>query len=113
MLTLHGTGDTMVIYNGGSFLGTPYPSAPETIGFWSRFNGCSSQSLSDFTLANTFDLETKLPGSETQLFTANGCPSGVSVEHLKIIDGGHIPAFYYNKTAQKVIEFFKRHTKSI
>ena len=56
-------------------------------------------------------MDRNLAGSETLLYTASGCPAGVSVEHMKIVDGGHVPAFNYSQAPQKIIEFFNRHTK--
>jgi polyhydroxybutyrate depolymerase len=41
VLTIHGTNDTLVNYNGGSIIGAPYPSAQDTVTFWAKKNGCA------------------------------------------------------------------------
>jgi hypothetical protein len=57
-------------------------------------------------------MDKNLAGSETLLYTATGCPAGVSVEHMKIVDGGHVPSFNYSEAPQTIIAFFKRHIKA-
>ncbi len=97
VLEVHGTADTVVLYDGGhaggDLLLAAHPGAEETVADWAKLDGCSPTLTGTGT---TLDLDTLLPGDETQVLRHDGCQPGGWAELWRINGGGHIP----NLTAQ-------------
>lgn len=108
VLTVHGTQDTTVKFDGGTLFGGSYPSATDTFKFWASKNGCSTTA----TEGTAFDLDGSLAGSETIPYSATSCPSGIDVNFWKVIDGGHNPRLK-SDIPQKIITFLLNHPKPI
>jgi polyhydroxybutyrate depolymerase len=88
MVQVHGTSDETVLYGGGVFFGVAYPGAVATASRWASLDGCA---LGD-GVATTIDLDTMIPGSETQVRRAGpGCAAQSGVELWTIQGGAHIP----------------------
>jgi polyhydroxybutyrate depolymerase len=76
VLIIHGTNDYIIPYNGSN----DYNSVESTLNYWMSFNKIESLSKSD----------TSISGNNTiQYFSYENGENGVSIEHYKIIQGGH------------------------
>ena len=87
MLQIHGTADTVIAYEGGTFRrGEPqHPGAMEGVAAWAAHNGCAVTGVD----AGTLDLD----GLETDVTRyTRGCKTGGSAEMWTINGGGHVPA---------------------
>ena len=87
VLQIHGTADTVIAYEGGSFQGgARHPGTREDVEAWARHNGCAT----DGVATGTLDLDRRLDGLETEItrYTA-GCKAGGSAELWAINGGGH------------------------
>ena len=84
VLQVHGTSDTLILYNGGP----GYPGARTTVADWAMLNRCSTS----FYTAAVWDLDTQ-PGVETVREMVVGCPSGVGVELWSMLFASHAPSF--------------------
>ncbi|HEY3358270.1 MAG TPA: alpha/beta fold hydrolase [Polyangia bacterium] len=88
VLHVHGDADTDVLYQGGEWQGVPYPSAVQSVALWAGYDGCSA----DLTSAGPpRDLESTIPGAETEVAEHAGCTAGAAVQLWTIRGGGHIP----------------------
>jgi polyhydroxybutyrate depolymerase len=85
VLQAHGDADDTILYGGSP----AYPSAQETVATWAQKNGCAG-SLQP--TGARFDLDTKLPGAETQEQTFTGCPPNGAVTLWTLDGGGHVPS---------------------
>lgn len=83
VLHIHGTADESVSYTGG---GIGAGGAEASVLSWAGHDGCGAS----LTPGATYDLETALPGAETQALVA-ACPPGTGVELWKVEGGSHIP----------------------
>lgn len=79
VLHIHGTSDFVVSYT-GSFGNT---SVQQVLDFWNGFNHCPATAV----IENLPDLVVE--GSTVQRQTWSPCDEGVTVELLKVINGGH------------------------
>jgi len=103
---VHGTADSVINYGGGSVFGqAPYPGAMATFTTWSTIDGCTGTSSGD-----TYDLDSGLPGAETDILRATGCAAGGAVELWTINGGSHIPNLQ-PIWAQTVWDFLSSHPK--
>jgi polyhydroxybutyrate depolymerase len=120
---VHGTADMTIDYDGGYTMETlldagpeagtvpfaQYPSAPTTVADWAAFDHCTAGSLAPN--GTTYDLDSQLPGNETQVQAYAGCPSGIDVQ-LWVIQGGvHIPTLTKPGWADAVWGFLSAHAK--
>ncbi len=80
IMEIHGTADGTVDYN-GSFLFAPVASV---LDFWVNFNNCNSEAV----IIDLPDLDPNDGTTVEHQVYANG-DKGSSVEHYKVIDGGH------------------------
>jgi polyhydroxybutyrate depolymerase len=85
---VHGNADATIVYDGGSTTEGTYPSAPTTVADWAAKNGCSGALAAT---GQTYDIDSQLAGSETQVQSFAGCPAGIDVELWVIQGGSHIP----------------------
>jgi polyhydroxybutyrate depolymerase len=87
---VHGDADMTIAYDGGSTSEGTYPAAPTTIADWGQKNGCTGALAAT---GQTYDIDSTLPGNETQVQAFQGCPAGIGVELWTVQGGAHIPTF--------------------
>ncbi|MCB9570341.1 MAG: hypothetical protein H6710_24545 [Myxococcales bacterium] len=85
-LHIHGDADGVIRYEGGWY-DAPYPGAVATTALWAEHDGCDVT----FEDGGALDLVDALPGAETAISRAQGCPAGVDVELWTIAGGNHRP----------------------
>ena len=83
ILHIHGTSDQTILYDGGSLLGNPYPSAQQSVDQWSAINSCSKPTESQF------DLLQSMQGDDSSAISYT-CKQG-AVELWRINGGVHVP----------------------
>lgn len=82
VMEIHGTNDLTVPYMGGGAFG--FVPIPDVIDYWVGFNNTDPEpELIDIPDTNPGD------GSTVEHYIYSGGDNGVSVEHFKVIDGGH------------------------
>ncbi len=93
VVTIHGTSDETIRYEGGRFspFSPPYPSAETTIARWSAVNGCDVS----LTRSAPFSVLAASQANDTTALRYGACKSGVGTELWKIEGAGgvHVPAF--------------------
>ena len=102
VLHIHGTGDVVIGYHGGSSeAGTAYPAAEEAVRRWASRAGCD---LGAAEMLEPLDLDFTLSGAETQpLRYRRGCRAGVTVELWTIEGGAHVPAFDPDDIGERIL----------
>jgi polyhydroxybutyrate depolymerase len=105
VLQIHGTNDTIIRYGGGSYAAA-YPSAEQTVKTWADKNRCAG----GFTDLGRRDLDRGLPGDESKIERAVGCPQGIDVELWTIQGGGHMPTLSAT-FSEDVFRFLLSHPK--
>ena len=107
VLQIHGTADTAIPYEGGSFRDQAVPGAKASVEAWAAHNGCAAAGVDSGTL----DLDGGLDGPETDVSRyTDGCRSGGSAELWTINGGGHVPALSAHFT-RLVVEWLLGHPK--
>jgi polyhydroxybutyrate depolymerase len=108
VLQIHGTADTVIAYDGGSFRdGGPHPGAQASVEAWAGHNGCAG----DGVPTGTLDLDRSLDGLETEVTRyTSGCKAGGSAELWTINGGGHGPAVS-DHFSRLVVEWLLGHPK--
>ncbi|SKC75517.1 alpha/beta hydrolase family esterase [Krasilnikoviella flava] len=86
----HGTDDPVIRADGGLRDGHAYPSAAESAAAWARLDGCATTPAST-PGDHDRDLDTALPGAETDVTTWTRCKGGASVELWSIQGADHAP----------------------
>lgn len=107
---VHGTGDTVVPYDGGPLgvgSATSSPGARAVAAFFATKNGCMPTPDES---APALDLEDTLAGPETKVTRFAGCPGGADVELWSIEGGAHIPSLQPDFAA-RAWAFFAAHTR--
>ncbi len=110
VLHIHGTGDVVIQYGGGSSNtgDTHYPGAEETVRRWAARAGCD---LAAAEMLEPIDLDFTLSGPETQpLRYRAGCAAGVTVELWTIEQGAHVPAFDPDRIGGRLIAWLRAGT---
>ncbi|MBP6833138.1 MAG: hypothetical protein KA978_20285 [Deltaproteobacteria bacterium] len=87
VLQVHGTLDATIAYEGGSNIGSTYPSAVTSVSRWAGYDRCASAP----TAGAMLDLDTAVPGAETRVSRHEGCMGG-GAELWTIQGGSHLPA---------------------
>jgi polyhydroxybutyrate depolymerase len=117
VLSLHGTADEVVFYNGGSTFGnfggvvlpqppTPYRSAVEQIALWAEWFGCDDEPVAHGRL----NLMAGIAGDETAVTAHEGCPPGIDVQ-LDTIEGGtHVPSLIQQSVGNDILDWLLAHT---
>lgn len=105
VVELHGDADQTIRYGGGQINGVSYPSAETTVSDWAAKDGCGATHAD----AGNLDLESTLPGAETNIQRFDGC-SGGAVELWTIQGGSHIPS-WTPSFAPAVIDWLFAHPK--
>jgi polyhydroxybutyrate depolymerase len=80
VMTIHGTQDPTVPYNGNS----SSIAADSVVRFWTGQNGCSEPP----TFASVPDI-VSTDGATAEHYVYNTCQNGVTIEHFKVINGAH------------------------
>jgi len=98
ILQIHGDDDNVTLYEGDE-----YPGSPETLMRWARRVGC------DFDAAELLpdvDLDLGLRGRETEAFRyRQGCAGGSTIEHWRIVGGGHDPEFDADVIGEHIVRW--------
>jgi polyhydroxybutyrate depolymerase len=116
VLQVHGSGDTVVPYEGGVISGIEVPSARTTVLDWATFDGCAlspagARSLDVATDADTPSGSSPLPGSETRVLTFHrNCKAATEVQLWTVEGAGHVPAFAAG-LARQLVDFLLSHPK--
>ena len=80
VLEIHGTGDTNVVYTGGSW----FEPVPTVLAYWVQANGCvptpTTTALPDLDTADQ---------STVEHLVWRGSRAGAVVEHFRVLNGGH------------------------
>ena len=88
VMEIHGTSDSTVPYDGANWI----ESTPDVVSFWASFNNCNSTP----EITNIPDTA-PTDGSTVEFQVFKDGDNGASVEHYKIINGGHKwPGSAYN-----------------
>lgn len=108
VLTVHGTGDVLIKYGGGTagFLGT-YPAADVTLAFWAKADGCKGTR----SPGKALHLTCTGTAAETSVSSYAGCPPGIGVEHWKLDGVGHVPNFALPAWPDAVLDFLWAHPR--
>ncbi len=108
VLTIHGTADPVIQYQGGQTLPTTprYPSAGETIGHWAKVNGCSTESIN----REKFTILRENSRLETTPIVYGSCAKNGAAELWTIDQGGHVPSFN-EQFIPRVLDFFNKHQR--
>jgi len=80
VLHLHGDADATVPYA---------ETAMRSVVQWAQHDGCGTT----FHSGPTLDLDAVIPGAETSVQVADGCPTGLDLELWTLAGVGHIPSF--------------------
>ena len=117
VLQVHGSGDRVVPYQGGTINGVKVPSAGTTVRDWATFDGCALSPagggrLDVATDANTPSGSSPLPGAETRVLTFHqNCKAGSEVQLWTVEGAGHAPGFATD-FARELVDFLLSHPKS-
>jgi polyhydroxybutyrate depolymerase len=99
VLSVHGTADGTIAYDGGATEWGAYPGAVETVERFASSAGCDTNTPAD---QGAVDLVPGIDGAETdKVAYLTGCDEGVDAALWTINDGPHIPFFsleYANMT---------------
>jgi polyhydroxybutyrate depolymerase len=106
VLEIRATADPLILYEGGLFVGSPYPGAIDTAEQSAVNSGCSLVYDDDFP---ALDFDAAVPGSETLTRRyADGCWPHGSVTLWTVEEGGHVPDVSENAMSY-VSAFFHAH----
>jgi polyhydroxybutyrate depolymerase len=117
VLQVHGSGDSLVPYQGGMINGIKVPSARTTVRDWATFDGCALSPAGAVghdvaTDANTPSGSSPLPGAETRVLTFHqNCKAGSEVQLWTVEGAGHVPALAA-QFAHDLVDFLLSHPKS-
>jgi polyhydroxybutyrate depolymerase len=105
VLTVHGTLDRLIRYDGGALLSASYPSANTTLDFWAKADGCQPARKPGPPLRLVCD------AAEAAVTTFAGCPAGIAVEHWRLEGVRHVPNFALPAWPDGVLDFLFAHPK--
>jgi len=105
VLTVHGTKDRLIRYEGDTLLGASYASADVTLDFWARADGCQKTRRPGPSLRLVCDAQ------EATVAMYAGCPPGITVEHWRLDGVGHVPNFALPAWPAAVLDFLWAHPK--
>jgi polyhydroxybutyrate depolymerase len=110
-LGAHGDADSVITYDGSPFYGDPpkqtSPSAHDTVNLWASKNGCTGKVA---LTGQTFDFVPELPGAETFVEAAPGCPANGAAELWTLHGAEHGPDVTTD-FAVKVLAWVKAHRR--
>lgn len=89
VVEIHGDKDAIVDFKGGYLFADrsrpKHPSAEASLRFWRKLDGCSEVA----EVRTHLDLDPRIPGAETEVFSYPNCKSGEHVELWRIHGGDH------------------------
>ena len=104
ILQIHGTKDTVILYDGGDIQGAEYPSAAASVEKFAVHNGVEVKKKE---VRKKLDLDKRVDGKET---TITRWDKDGSLELWSIVGGSHIPAVSDTFT-KSVVEWLLAHPK--
>ena len=107
VLQIHGTKDDIVEYEGATIGAFGHPSALQAVTTWAGKNGCNPVPKE---APASLDLESSIPGMESDVTRFEGCKPGGAAELWTIAGGSHVPSFVEG-FPELVWEFFDAHAK--
>jgi polyhydroxybutyrate depolymerase len=107
VLEIHGTGDQLIKYDGGTNIGDRYPGAEETVKTWARSDGC--ELTPDVPAPAPHAIEADRPPATATAYSKD-CRNDTTVELWTQPDGVHIPALDPTFSTQ-VVAFLLAHPK--
>lgn len=109
VLQIHGTADSMILYEGGTGPLGPYPGAVQTIEQWAAFDGCV---IDGVPTPPPLDLDSSIAGAETDVDVYDvGCSVDGSAQLWSINGGTHFPSLT-DEFSPSVIDFLLSHPKT-
>jgi polyhydroxybutyrate depolymerase len=107
VLEIHGTGDRLIRYDGGTNIGRRYPGAEQTVRTWARSDGCSLTPDDPAPAAHAIEVG-RPPATVTAYST--GCRGNGHAELWTQAGGVHIPPLDPTFATQ-VVTFLLAHPK--
>ena len=107
VLQVHGTKDPLIKYEGGPRRGAVHPGAEGSLAIWATRNACKGKLA---PLEKELDLESEVPGAETEALAYEGCPSSGALELRRMREGGHLPKFT-SAWAPAIVDWLLAHPK--
>jgi len=92
VLAIVGDKDPVIRSQGGTVFDLPvppYPSTTETLALWMTKDRCTGALAQG---GSRLDFDALLPGTETTMQDATGCPPGISVSEWTVAGGSHVPS---------------------
>jgi polyhydroxybutyrate depolymerase len=92
VLAIVGDKDPVIRSQGGTVFDLPvppYPSTTETLALWMTKDRCTGALAQS---GSRLDFDALLPGTETTIEDASGCPPGISVSEWTVAGGSHVPS---------------------
>jgi len=92
VLAIVGDKDPVIRSQGGTVFDLPvppYPSTTETLALWMTKDRCTGALAQG---GSRLDFDALLPGTETTMQDATGCPAGISVSEWTVAGGSHVPS---------------------
>lgn len=108
VLQIHGTSDSVILYNGGSLSGSPYPGAVATTQAWATNDGCDPSLVR--TTLGALDLVSGAAAETDILRSAAGCDIPGSAEHWRMNGAPHSPTLSASFN-DRTIDFLFAHPK--
>jgi len=100
-------GSRDVTFNGNHGAGRAIPGAPQIFKTWGAINRCSANTVKT---PNALDLDSQVPGLETDVTEFQQCPAGTAIDMWQINGAGHTPNLSLDFSAL-IINFFLDHPK--
>ncbi|MEM6581861.1 MAG: alpha/beta hydrolase-fold protein [Pseudomonadota bacterium] len=113
VLTLHGTQDDTIAYEGGEIfaeiegIGGVYPGALETIDRYAALAQCTASNTEEGKL----DVISSVPGSETDVLSYTGCVDGVDIELWTLQGGSHVPFPWQADALDSMVRWLTDHAR--
>jgi polyhydroxybutyrate depolymerase len=106
ILTIHGTEDATIPYEGATFFEETYPGALETIDRFATLAGCGSSSELD-----NIDVDESIDGAETAVLSYTDCTPDTDVTLWTIVGGPHIPVPWVESAQDSFVDWLLDHTR--
>jgi polyhydroxybutyrate depolymerase len=108
VLTMHGTEDATIPYDGRQFDGGGYPSAPETTRRFAAHAGCNSTPV----MAPNLDVLGGVAGAETEVLEYSNCTGDSDVTLWTLVDGPHIPFPWVESALDLMVDWIVDHRRN-
>jgi len=107
VVQVHGTADDTIRYDGGEIDGRRYTSAPGTVGWWRRADGCGAK----VRRGERLDADANVAGDDLRPTNWTGCSDNTEVALWSITDGSHSPALT-PAFAAALFDWFEAHRRT-